>query len=417
MNDAMNGVNEDASGMRGALDGVRVLEVAAWTFVPAAGAILADWGADVVKIEHPVTGDPQRGLVSTGLLPSGSVDFMIEGPNRGKRSVGLDLAHPDGLELLYRLAETSDVFLTSFLPAARRRLRVDVEHIRARNPEIVYVRGSGQGVRGPEAERGGFDSAAYWSRSGIARMLGDPSVRFPPPQRPAFGDLTGALALAGGISAALFRRATTGIASVVDVSLLGTAVWNLMPDITAAGLFGDPPRRKIDWDAVPNPLVNMYETADGRFLSFTMLESDRYWPEVCRAIGKPEWIDDERFEDATARFMNHRECIGLLRGVFAERPLAEWREVLAEVEGVWAVVQTPLEVHDDPQVVANGYLRPVESADATTFSLPANPVQFDEGPPDLTRAPEHGEHTEAVLLELGLGWDEIAAHKESGAIL
>lgn len=401
------------------LEGVRVLEVASWTFVPAAGAVLADWGADVLKIEHPVSGDPQRGLVSSGLVPgAGGVNHMMEGPNRGKRSVGLDIGHPDGLELLYRLAETSDVFLTSFLPAARQRLRIDLEHIRERNPDIVYVRGSGQGVRGPEAEKGGYDSAAYWSRGGIADMLGDPAAPFPPAQRPAFGDVMGGLALAGGISAALLRRATTGATSVVDVSLLATAMWNLMPDITAAKLFGDAPLPRIDWDSIPNPIVNMYRTSDGRWINLVMLESDRYWPEVCRVIGKPEWIDDERFKDAAARFQNARECIRLLRDVFAERTLAKWREVLGDLEGVWAVVQTPHEVHDDPQVLANGYLRPVESGSGATFSLPANPVQFDETPPDLLRAPEHGEHTEAVLMELlGLDWDQIIAHKESGAVL
>jgi crotonobetainyl-CoA:carnitine CoA-transferase CaiB-like acyl-CoA transferase len=144
------------------LEGVRVLEVATWTFVPAAGAVLADWGADVIKVEHPKTGDPQRGLMTSGLMSGGAlnVNFMMEQPNRGKRSIGIDLRSEEGLELLYRLVETSDVFLTSFLPAARQKMKIDIEHIRSRNPNIIYVRGSGMGQRGPERERGGYDAAA-----------------------------------------------------------------------------------------------------------------------------------------------------------------------------------------------------------------------------------------------------------------
>src|SRR5579883_888174 len=219
--------------------GVRVLEVASWTFVPSAGAVLADWGADVLKIEHPAFGDPQRGLVTMGLAPGGpsSVNFMMEQPNRGKRSVALDLATPGGLELLYRLAETSDVFLTNFLPAARQRLRIDVEHIRARNPRIVYVRGTGQGVKGPEAEKGGYDGASYWARGGIAESITPEGLEAPVSQTAAFGDLNGGMTIAGGIAAALFRRERTGEPSVVDVSLLGLAAWTMSPGVVAAKLF------------------------------------------------------------------------------------------------------------------------------------------------------------------------------------
>src|SRR5580698_8510656 len=165
----------------GVLEGVRILEVATWTFVPAAGAVLADWGADVIKVEHPETGDPQRGLVTAGMFGGGAraVNFMIEQPNRGKRSIGIDLRSEAGLEVLYQLAETSDVFLTSFLPAARRQMRIDVEHIRSRNPGIIYVRGSGMGQRGPEREKGGYDAAAYFARGGHAAALTPDDVDYP----------------------------------------------------------------------------------------------------------------------------------------------------------------------------------------------------------------------------------------------
>src|SRR5689334_14016209 len=158
--------------MAGPMDGVRVLEVAQWWFVPAAGAILADWGAEVIKIEHPVNGDPQRGLMTSGLVPNtGGVNFMMEQSNRGKRSVGLDIGTEGGRALLYKLAATCDVFLTSFLPDARRKLQIDVDDIRAHNPNIVYVRGTGQGVRGPDGEKGGFDAASFWYRGGVGASL------------------------------------------------------------------------------------------------------------------------------------------------------------------------------------------------------------------------------------------------------
>ncbi len=227
----------------------------------------------------------------------------------------------------------------------------------------------------------------------------------------------GGLAIAAGISTALFKRATTGETSIVDVSLLGTAIWNLSPDITAAGLTGDGQLPYFDYEDMPNPVVNMFATLDGRAINLVLLQSDRYWPELCETIGRPDLISDERFADAGARFVNRRECITELRKVFVQRTYDEWRDVLAGIEGVWSGVQTPGEVHDDPQVVANGFLRPVEASSGTVFSLPANPVQYDEQPPDLRRAPEHGEHTEEVLLEIGLDWDRIIAHKESGAVL
>ena len=248
--------------MATALDGIKVLEVASWTFVPAAGAVLADWGADVIKVEHPVTGDPQRGLIAMGLIPGGdsAVNYIIEQPNRGKRSIGLDITTDHGRELLYRLARESDVFLTSFLPEVRQRLQIDVEHIQAVNPRIVYARGTGQGPKGPDAGKGGYDGAIYWGRGGVAEALTPECSEFPIGGRAAFGDLAGAVAIAGGITAALLKRERTGEAPVVDVSLLGFAMWQLSPDIVASGLYGGDPMPKFDHFSSPNPLVGAYKT-------------------------------------------------------------------------------------------------------------------------------------------------------------
>ncbi|HEY7137592.1 MAG TPA: CoA transferase [Acidimicrobiia bacterium] len=404
--------------MQDVLAGIRVVEVAAWTFVPISGAVLAEWGADVIKVEHPASGDPQRGLVSSGLVPGGSgVNFMFEVPNRGKRSVGLDLSTEGGRELLYRLVESADVFVTNHLPEVRTRLHIDVDDIRARNPNIVYVRGTGQGARGPDAGRGGFDGATFWARAGLAMTFKDPAADWPVDQRPAFGDVLGGLTIAGGIAAALLRRERTGTPSIVDVSLLGLGLWSLAPEVTSAKLYEGVEIPTFDRDSIPNPLVGTYPTKDGRFVALVLLQADRFWPDLCAHLERPDLVDDPRFEDAAARYENRRECIQVLREIFRSRTYDEWRERLQTLEGVWAPLQTALEVHDDPQVRANGYLEPITSSSGTEFVLPANPVQFDETPPSVRGAPEHGEHTDEVLLELGLTYDEVMEHKISGAVL
>jgi crotonobetainyl-CoA:carnitine CoA-transferase CaiB-like acyl-CoA transferase len=404
--------------MTDVLAGARVLEVAMWTFVPAAGAVLAEWGAEVIKVEHPVTGDPQRGLINSGFMPAaGGLNYMIEVPNRGKRSIGIDLKNPDGRELLYRLAQTSDVFLTNFLPAARRSLGIELDDIRKRNPNIIYVRGSGNGQRGPDAEKGGFDSSTYWARGGIGYTVSPPEYAHPVRMRSAFGDVMGGLAIAGGIAAALYRREKTGVPSVVDVSLLGVALWNISVDVASAKVRPDDDVFRYDPENLVNPTVGIYRTSDGRHLNLTLLQSDRHWAGLVTRLGRPELIDDPRFVDHAARGRNSRECTQALKQIFLSRTLAEWRHALADFEGVWAPLQTPLEVHGDPAVVANGLVRDVETSSGRRMAVAANPVQFDGTPPGTPGAPEHGQHTEEILLDLGLTWEEIIAHKETGAVL
>jgi crotonobetainyl-CoA:carnitine CoA-transferase CaiB-like acyl-CoA transferase len=407
--------------MHNVMEGVRVLEVAAWTFVPAAGAVLADWGADVIKIEPTKGGDPQRGLISSGLIPGGpgAVNYIIEQPNRGKRSIGVDLSSEEGREVLYKIAAASDVFLTSFLPSVRQKLHIDVEHIRAINPDIVYVRGSGQGPLGPEADRGGLDGASYWARGGIANALTPPTVEWPISPRPAFGDLPGGMTIAGGIAAALFSRERTGVAPIVDVSLLAFAMWSLSPDIVASKLYGKDPLAQMQGSREhnPNPLVGQYKTKDGRFLYLMMLQPDRFWPEACERLGHPELIDDPRFSTGLARYENRTECIKLIDEIIGSKTLDEWREAFRGMRGVWAPVQTAIELYDDPQVGPNGYIVDVERDDGVSFPLVPNPVMFNEETYHLNAAPEHGQHTEEILLELGYSWEDIANYKDTGAVL
>ncbi len=399
------------------MQGIRVIEVAQWWFVPAAAAVLADWGAEIIKVEHPVSGDPMRGLVSSGMVVGNvEVNFMVEQSNRGKRSVGIDIAKPGGHELLMRLVETADVFLTSFMPDARRRLRIDVEDVRARNPRIVYARGTGHGVRGPDIHKGGYDAASFWSRGGIAHALTPAGAATPIMQRAAFGDSTGAMTIAGGIAGALLHRERSGDAPVVDVSLLGTAMWILAPDIVA-GVLTDQEMPRGDRKSSPNPIVNTYKTKDGRWLILNMLQPSRYWADLCRHLERPDLIDDPRFVDDAARYRNSAACVGELDAIFAARTLAEWRQKLETVEGVWAPMQSAKEIPSDPQVEANGYLASLETPAGKPFKLVRSPVQYDETPPALRTAPEMGQDTESVLMDLGLAWDDLTRHKQAGDIL
>jgi crotonobetainyl-CoA:carnitine CoA-transferase CaiB-like acyl-CoA transferase len=400
------------------LKGVRVLEVAAWTFVPSAGAVLAEWGAEVIKVEPLAGGDPQRGLVTMGIVDEGggSVNYMIEIPNRGKKSIGVDLLNPGGQEVVHELAKTCDVFLTSYLPSRRKRMRIDVDDIRAVNPNIVYVRGSGHGPNGPDADKPGYDGVSYWSRGGIAVALTEDAEELVR-SRPAFGDLLGGMTIAGGIAAALYKRATTGEGSVVDVSLLGLAAWNLSPDIAVSQLHGGSAIPKFGHADAPNPLVGNYRTKDGRYITLMMLQMDRFFAEAMHAIGLPEVLDDPRFADPASRFENRSALIAMMDEAFAKRTLAEWREALAGLSGAWGVVQTPGEVCEDPAVTVNGYVARTTTMNGVPYTIPVNPVQFDEQHVVPDGAPEHGQHTEEVLLDAGLSWEAIERYKQMGAVL
>ncbi|MFJ8749042.1 CaiB/BaiF CoA transferase family protein [Streptomyces sp. NPDC102441] len=400
------------------MSGIRVVEVAAWTYVPVAGAILTEWGADVIKIEHPESGDPQRGLVTSGLVPAGGVNHMFELPNRGKRSVGLDLKSPQGHATLMKLVAEADVFLTNFRPAARKKLGIDVEDVRAHNDRIVYVRGSAAGQRGPESELGGYDLTSFWARSGAAENVSPVALGYPVTMPgPAFGDVMGGLTLAGAVSSALLHRERTGEALTVDGSLLAMGAWAMGATIAGAHAFAIDEMPKSTPDRPANPMVNSYRTADGRYIAIVMMESDRFWPELMHVLGSPELIDDPRFDSHAKRMANTAGCTEALATGFAKKTLAEWRKILQHINGAWAPVQRPREVVTDQQILANDIIADVTDASGKDFKLVSAPVQFDERPGTVRRAPEHGEHTDEVLQELGLSMEEIIDLKVAGAVL
>jgi crotonobetainyl-CoA:carnitine CoA-transferase CaiB-like acyl-CoA transferase len=405
------------------MEGVRILEVAQFTFVPAAGAVLADWGADVIKVEHAERGDAQRGLVrllGLDVASKGSSFFPImEGPNRGKRSVGLALENPGARKVLEDLIRSSDVFLTNFLPGARAKLGIDVEDIRAINPDIIYVRGSGFGSRGPDADKGGYDSTAYWARGGSAHgLIAHGAPRSPRMPAGAYGDSIGGMTIAGGIAAALYSRKVTGEPSVIDVSLLSLGAWATQFSVNLALMAGEalPPTQQPRHGAPTNPLIGDYRTSDGRYLELSMLQPGRYWREFVTIAGRPELASDERF-DSTEKLMTHAgEAADIVAELIGARTLAEWVDLLGSGDGQWATVQNSWEVGQDPALRSTGMIAQLVDADGRDRELVANPVQFDETPVTLTRAPQFAEHTDEVLGELGLTDEQLIELKIEGAV-
>jgi crotonobetainyl-CoA:carnitine CoA-transferase CaiB-like acyl-CoA transferase len=398
----------------GPLAGIKVVEVSQYWFVPAAAALLAEWGADVIKVEHPTVGDPMRGM--TPHVPGTfSLAATVGQPNRGKRSVGIDLKSAEGRAVLMRLLTDADVFITSYLTDVRQRLGIDVDDLRAVNPNLIYARGSGQGVRGDEATNGGFDAVSFWARGTVAHSISGDGEE-PARMRGAMGDSVSGLGLAGGITAALFARERTGEAPVVDLSLLASSMWMQSQEIalTSTYLSGVPKLGRAD---IPNPLTTTYETSDGRWIQLCMLQPGRFWAEVCRAVGRVDLAEDPRFVSAELIVRHAPEAIAELDAVFAGRTVDEWRIALKDISGAWTVVQTPAEILEDPQALANGYLMTVEGQSADSpIRLVGSPIQFDESPRTHTAwAPDSGADTDEVLLEHGYSWDELIELKTAGA--
>ena len=401
------------------MKGVRILEVAEHTFVPAASAVLADWGADVVKVEHAERGDAMRGLGRTGVMDlSQGVHVLNEHSNRGKRSIGIDLSKPEGVEVVYKLAAASDVFLTNKLPGVLEKLKIDVPDIRAHNSQIIYVRGTSFGPKGEDKDRGGYDMTAFWCRAGSASGSTTPEVDGIAPQPgPAYGDSMGGMTIAGGIAAALFKRERTGEPSVVDVSLLASGAWAMSAAI-ALSL-----QMKMAWGPIPlggsgpgNPLVGVYRTSDERHISVVMLQGFHYWADFCEHIGRSELIADPRFDSNENLTQNAGAARQLIGETIGTATLEEWTQRLRTMKGQWAPVQNTLEVAADPQVEANGYLARTATKAGVEFDLVASPVQFDEKPTATERAPEFNEHGDEILQQLGYDWDSIIALKSAGAV-
>lgn len=389
------------------LKGIRVIDVTMFAFVPAVGGVLAHWGADVIKVESPRMPDPMR-LQQGGTLEPGKSGYLFKHYSRGKRSIAIDLGTDKGREILYKLCEDADVFTTSFLADTRKRLKFDVDDIKAINPRIVYVRGSGQGPLGPDAGRGGYDAASWWCRGTLAKQTMDVTGIDWPSGMIGHGDGMSGMTLVAGVCAALLHRERTGVAPVVDGSLMGTAIWFNGFAITAYGLGVDPPGRVSAPRESRLPNMNMYRTQDDRFIQLLMLgNDDRDWVDLCEHLERPDLVSDQRFATAADRQANCGDGVRIFDEVFAQRTLEEWKEILQTARGVWSWVQNPDEIFEDPQTLANGFIREAKYSNGGSLRLPAPPIMFDEDAGEPPRAPDFAEHTDEVLAEIGI--DKTAA--------
>ena len=400
--------------MPGPMDGVRVIELGVWVAGPAAGGILADWGADVVKIEPPGLGDPARGFTK---MLGGDLPFNppFEMDNRNKRSLCLDLTTDEGREVADALLSEADVFLTNIRPAALARLGLDPESLCERFPRLIYGEITGYGREGEDADRAAYDIAAFWARSGVAASLTQPGGQ-PPFQRGGMGDHNTGLAAAGAISAALFARERTGQGQLVSTSLLREGMYTMSFDVALTLRFGADVQ-VADRKTMGNPCINSYQDRDGKWFWIVGLEADRHWPPLARIVGHPEWVEDDRFKGPGDRAANAGELIAMLDEIFATRSLEEWKPIFeAEPDMFWSPVQTISEVIQDAQAHAAGGFVEIPDGESTTI-LPATPADFHGTPLEhRNMAPEHGADSEAILRELGQTAEQIQALREKGVL-
>ncbi len=394
------------------LKGLKVVEFASYIAAPGAAGILADWGAEVIKVERP-QGDPMRHVFADAKSAlTGNPTFGMD--NRGKRGVVLDITKPEGRDALARLALEADVFLTNVRPASLRKYRLDEETLRAANARLIYAVVTGYGLEGPDAHLPGFDVTAFWSRAGVARMH-TPKGSDPFILRTGVGDHTTSLATTSAILAALYEREKTGVGRLVATSLLATGTYVVGSDLAVQLVFGKLASNRPRTDPF-DPLANFYKSRDDRWFVLNPRSGNADWLILAKACGRPELPQDERFATSKARKANNRDLVAELEAAFGALDFTEIARRFDEADIVWAPVQTPAEVAADPQVEAAGALIAVEDGHGGTYRSPNAPARFPGM--DATQrpaAPGLGEHTREVLAELGYNPAEIAAMVESGA--
>ncbi len=396
------------------LEGLLVLDWTIWQQGPVCSAMLGDLGADVIKIEQRGSGDPGRYIGAVGGQSSGErPNWYFEANNRNKRSLTLDLKRPEALEVLHDLVRKADVFVQNFRFGVAERLGVGYEQLREINPRLIYASATGYGPEGPDRAEPSFDHLGL-ARSGIMNAAGEPDM---PPLAIAGGiaDQMGAVMMAYGVLAALMARERFGVGQAVDASHLGSMMWLQGLSLGMLCMAGVPFPRTFRSRA-GNPLWNHYRCADDRWLALAMLQSDRYWPDFARAIGRPELIEDERFCNLTARAIHSEACVALIDETFASAPREEWVRRLREAPGdfIFTVVNSVADLPDDPQVVANQYITEVEHPQFGPTPMLNVPIRLRETPGSIRSvAPEMGQHTEEILLDLlGYEWERIAELRE-----
>ena len=432
-----------------ALEGIKVVDVSQVAAVPMAARHLADFGAEVIHVENPATGDfwrfYQAGQGGAAGVPS-DINYNWESYNRNKRGVTIDLSREAGQKILYKLVEKADVFLTNMRLVELKRYKLEYDTLSRLNPRLIYGSLTGYGKKGSDRNVPAYDYTAYWTRAAVPYVLTAAGMAGPT-FRPAFGDNLAGMALAFGVMTALYVRERTGVVQEVDLSLFHTGIYQISFDIAGALVTGQDykdelmKRRQEQEESVrklreemiaeaeaavarlsnlyresaPNPLALPYETKDGRRLVFLALQPDRYWARFCQAIEREDLEHDPRFESIERRAENSAALIAILDEVFLTKTLDEWKPHLAEVP--FAPAQTLLEVINDPQARANDFFVPFDHPTYGRIEVIANPVKLSETPAAIRMpAPEFGQHTEEVLLEYGYTWEDIARLKEQGVI-
>lgn len=390
------------------LQGIRVIEVANYVAAPSAGMLLRDLGADVVKVE-PVGGEAMRGIA-----PAGAQNVLFELENRGKRSVGVDLGRPGGVEVVHRLLGSADVMLTNLIAPRLERFRLRPEDVHAVNPRLIFVALTGYGIIGPDAGRPAFDYSAFWARSGIMGVMGHPGQ---PPvlSRIAQGDHTAGLNAALATLAALRTRDLTGEGQTVDVSLQNTGVFTIATDIVRALVTPAQPA-KMDREAPTNPLFNTYRTRDERWIMLVHMTPDPYWPRLCKMLGENGWAADPRYASLAGRAEHGAELGAAIGAHFEQHDLEHWAEALDAHGLIWAPMAELPEVVADPQLEAMGAFDEIESPDGPLRTV-AVPFRIEGADVRARgRAPFAGEHTFEELRSAGFEDEELAELAERGVI-
>ena len=399
------------------LEGIRVIDWTIWQQGPVASVMLADLGADVIKVEERVGGDPGRGVLrAQGLDLKDRPNFYFEANNRNKRSLAIDLKKPEGAEIVRRLADRADVFVQNFRKGVAGRLGLDAATLRARNPRLVYASATGYGPEGPESGAPSFDYLGL-ARSGIMYSAGEPDDE-PLAIAGGIADQMGAVMLAYGVLAALFARERTGRGQDVDASHLGSMAWLQGLGLSARLMLGRALPRQARRFAM-NPLWNHYRCADGQWLALSMLQPDRYWARFCQVLEIPDAADDERFANIMSRMQNASACVALLDEAFARRPRAEWLSRLAEGgDFIASVINAVDDLPDDPQMQINGYVTDFEHPAFGPTKVVGVPIGLSDTPGRLRLpAPEFGQHTEEILTELlGYSWDDVGRLRDAEVI-
>lgn len=406
--------------MTGILEGIKVIEMGHVVAVPAATATLADWGAEVIKVES-LSGDLIRGLLRTNgvrriiKFDNGELNWTFELLNRNKKGLAVNLKTEAGRDVLYRLVKGADVFISNFELGSLKSLKMDYATLSQHNPGLVYGVLTGYGTKGPDKDERGFDYAAAWARSGAQYLVAEKGTS-PPPQRSGMLDRVAGAHIVGGILAAVLHREKTGEGQELEFSLYHTGVWTIAEDIQSA-LVGETLPQNDRTDAA-NPIWNTYRTKDNRWFQLVMLQAGLQWPGFCQAISRPELENDPRFNTLDAREQNREELIDILDEVIAARTADEWEKSFREHDCIYDRVATPEEVTSDPQALANDFFAEVQHFAAGKVKLVTPPVKFRQNPASVRDpAPALGQNTEEILLDLGYSWENIAQLKEQRVIL